>query len=310
MHRKYNFVYITTNLINKKFYIGIHSTDDLDDGYLGSGKSLKYSIKKYGKENFKREFLEFCDTKKEAALKEEELVNTILLENPNCMNLRTGGTYAPESNFGSKRSDETKLKMSKWKRSAELGKKISEKLTGRVFTKEHREAVSKSRIGIKPSDETRSKMSQAKMGIKFSDARKKNMKYEKSESHKLKMRKKKPTSTCSICNITKSAKNITAYHNDKCSINSILQLGRNYTGNNFAKDHKNKYKMAISCGYLDQLNFILKKKKQIKHSKERTLEIAFKYNGKNFRKDYNSEYIHSRVNLYMDELKNVLKKSI
>ena len=51
--RKYNYVYITTNLINKNFYIGKHSTDNLNDGYLGSGKCLLAAIKKYGKENFK-----------------------------------------------------------------------------------------------------------------------------------------------------------------------------------------------------------------------------------------------------------------
>jgi hypothetical protein len=32
--KKYNYIYKTTNLINNKFYIGMHSTDNLDDGYL------------------------------------------------------------------------------------------------------------------------------------------------------------------------------------------------------------------------------------------------------------------------------------
>ena len=36
----YHFVYETTNLINGKKYIGKHSTDDLNDGYLGSGKAI------------------------------------------------------------------------------------------------------------------------------------------------------------------------------------------------------------------------------------------------------------------------------
>ena len=49
---KYHFLYKTTNLINNKYYYGMHSTYKLDDGYLGSGKRLRYSIRKYGKENF------------------------------------------------------------------------------------------------------------------------------------------------------------------------------------------------------------------------------------------------------------------
>ena len=49
---KYHFLYKTTNLINGKYYYGMHSTYKLNDGYLGSGKILRYSIRKYGKENF------------------------------------------------------------------------------------------------------------------------------------------------------------------------------------------------------------------------------------------------------------------
>lgn len=46
--KQYHFIYKTINIINNKYYIGMHSTDDLNDGYVGSGKRLWYSINKNG----------------------------------------------------------------------------------------------------------------------------------------------------------------------------------------------------------------------------------------------------------------------
>jgi hypothetical protein len=60
-----NFIYITTNLINGKQYVGSHNGTE-DDNYLGSGKpAFSNALKKYRKENFKREVLEFCENKKQ-----------------------------------------------------------------------------------------------------------------------------------------------------------------------------------------------------------------------------------------------------
>lgn len=50
--RKFNFVYFTKSKIDGKKYIGVHATDDLVDGYVGSGTVLKRAIAKHGIDNF------------------------------------------------------------------------------------------------------------------------------------------------------------------------------------------------------------------------------------------------------------------
>ena len=58
---KYHYLYKITNLINEHYYYGVHSTSDnyLKDGYSGSGIALKNAYKKYGKENFRFEIIEY-----------------------------------------------------------------------------------------------------------------------------------------------------------------------------------------------------------------------------------------------------------
>lgn len=56
-------IYKTTNLINGKFYIG--KDEKNNSKYLGSGKILKSTIKKYGLENFKKEVIEICTNRKQ-----------------------------------------------------------------------------------------------------------------------------------------------------------------------------------------------------------------------------------------------------
>lgn len=57
------FIYKTTNLANGMYYIGSCSRNK-HEKYLGSGVLLKKAIKDFGRENFKREILEFCDDHK------------------------------------------------------------------------------------------------------------------------------------------------------------------------------------------------------------------------------------------------------
>jgi hypothetical protein len=70
----------------------MHSTSNLKDGYLGSGKRLHSSIRKYGIKNFSIEILEYKPDRESLAKRELEIVNEDFLKNPFCMNLIQGGT--------------------------------------------------------------------------------------------------------------------------------------------------------------------------------------------------------------------------
>lgn len=87
----HHYIYKTTCLVTGKFYVGMHSTDTLDDGYLGSGKILRYSIAKHGRENHQREIIETCPSRESLKLREREIVNEELLADPLNINLKYGG---------------------------------------------------------------------------------------------------------------------------------------------------------------------------------------------------------------------------
>lgn len=90
-NKKYHFTYKTTNPINNRYYLGMHSTNRLDDGYLGSGKRLYYELNKYGKENFKFEILEQFSSREELVQAEIGLITEEDIKNPNCLNCKPGG---------------------------------------------------------------------------------------------------------------------------------------------------------------------------------------------------------------------------
>lgn len=132
--KKYNFVYLTTNLINGKKYLGKHSTNNFDDGYLGSGKLLNKAITKYGRENFKREILEFCKTSSEAYSLEEELgLKLCIVASNEFYNLNNGG----------KGNDAIGSYIWDNKRREEFSKAV----TGRVLPKSVRDKIGRSLKG-------------------------------------------------------------------------------------------------------------------------------------------------------------------
>lgn len=84
-------VYKTVNLVNNNFYFGVHTTDNLEDGYLGSGTLLKCAIAKHGVDNFKRQIIKFHDNEMDAYLHEKKIVTEALVSNRRCYNIAIGG---------------------------------------------------------------------------------------------------------------------------------------------------------------------------------------------------------------------------
>ena len=84
---KYYGIYKITNLVNGKMYIGQHVTDNLDDGYMGSGKLIKRALTKYGVENFRKEWLGFYEDEEELNYIERVFVDETWISRSDTYNL-------------------------------------------------------------------------------------------------------------------------------------------------------------------------------------------------------------------------------
>lgn len=87
--RKHHIIYKVTR-DDGAFYIGRHSTNNLDDGYLGSGIRIVRSVEKYGRDAHRFEILESLPSLAAAKEREEQLVSKDLLKDPMCLNLSKG----------------------------------------------------------------------------------------------------------------------------------------------------------------------------------------------------------------------------
>lgn len=90
-YHKYYYFYKITNLLNEHYYYGVHQTDNLDDGYMGSGSRLHRAYDKYGIENFKKEILKYFDNAEDMYNYEEFVVTEELTKDNNCYNIIKGG---------------------------------------------------------------------------------------------------------------------------------------------------------------------------------------------------------------------------
>ena len=210
----YHIVYLTTNLITNKFYIGVHSTWNIQDGYLGSGTAIKNSIQKYGKKNFKRQILHFCLTAEDAYEWERIIVDKAFITRNNVYNISAGGQrFKIGQNRKSRgpHSTETKAKMSvnNYSKTEEGRKRLAERATGRKHSAESIEKRAAKLRGTKQSAEVRLKKSIAAKGKVQSEetCRKK--------SEKL-IGRKRPTRICPHCGKIGGVGIMTRWHFDNC----------------------------------------------------------------------------------------------
>lgn len=98
----YYTIYKITNLINGKIYVGQHTTENLYDSYMGSGRNIKYAIKKYGKQHFLKEILYVFDNFEDMNKMEGIIVNEEFVKRRNTYNVCIGGIFTeqPPSQIG------------------------------------------------------------------------------------------------------------------------------------------------------------------------------------------------------------------
>ena len=82
-------LYKTTNIINGKYYFGVHNLSD--PSYLGSGEALRKAIKKHGVENFQRETISEFENSEDAYFCEGLLVDEEMISRKKCYNMKIGG---------------------------------------------------------------------------------------------------------------------------------------------------------------------------------------------------------------------------
>lgn len=86
-------IYKITNTVNNKYYIGRHSTNNVDDGYMGSGIWIKNAIRKYGRDNFVKEILDEANSSAELWELEKKYVNENVVNDKNSYNMCVGGKH-------------------------------------------------------------------------------------------------------------------------------------------------------------------------------------------------------------------------
>lgn len=171
-------IYEIRHTASNRIYIGKHQTNNVDDGYMGSGKLLRRAIAKYGGAAFTKTILFDCPTEEAMEAKEREMVTKEFCDRPDTFNLCEGGrggwSYLNRNGTNNKGGSRGVAKSSALRQKGskemhrllkcddefrdEFGKKVSRGLK-QYFTSNQSVWV-----GRQHSQETKHKMSAAKQG--------------------------------------------------------------------------------------------------------------------------------------------------
>ena len=207
-------VYITKNLINDKKYIGKDSHNDPE--YLGSGSLLLKDIKKYGKENFKKDILEYCNKENLGEREEYWIEYFDAVKSKKFYNIRskTSGWYNKDLN-------EEKYNY--------VINKISKSNKGRIVTQETRDKISNNqerKDKLRVANIGRSKhegfgeiIRQKALGRKYTDQHKLNISLSK-------LGKPHPKSGTSIIQLDKNNNIISEFKSINEAANSNIKFKR------------------------------------------------------------------------------------
>lgn len=170
--KKYHYIYKITCDVTNRYYIGMHSTNDLNDGYMGSGKRLWNSLNHHGKDNHTKEILAFYDNRELLVEAEKESITLDMVGDKDCMNLTLGGNGSFEAINGNGLNNKVNQNQKggdaiakRLKNDPELRKRYAE-MGAKNFKEAH--AAGKIRYDTfkdkSHSEETKKKMSESKKG--------------------------------------------------------------------------------------------------------------------------------------------------
>lgn len=162
-------IYMSTNKVNGKKYIGMSTRND--NNYYGSGSLIHSAIKKYGKESFEKVILEECDSIESLSEAEVKWIKRFdAVNSDEFYNISLGG-------FGGNSDTVKKVWESRSKKEIdEIGNSISKgKITNKSHAGEKNPMYGKSTsLLVKKAWESRSEEKKKEIGRKSAETRKKN----------------------------------------------------------------------------------------------------------------------------------------
>lgn len=140
------YIYLTTNEVNTKIYIGKRQKPYFETGYKGSGKRLKLAFNKHGKDKFHTMLIEKCSSVAELCESEKKWIEHFKKRGYKLYNIADGG-LGGNNVLWNELSSERRAEINEKNRRSHLGKKRP------PFSLEHRAKLKATRRHFKPLSE-------------------------------------------------------------------------------------------------------------------------------------------------------------